>query len=70
MGRKRVTVIKETDSGRNTNFKDNFTGTGMNRSDFVRSIKKGNYPNYHVRKINGIDTPISNPDNSKNNNLG
>ncbi|EEI83543.1 hypothetical protein HMPREF0077_0425 [Anaerococcus tetradius ATCC 35098] len=41
----------------------------MTRQDFVRSIKAGNYENYHVRLINGIETPVSNPDKSKNNNL-
>lgn len=41
----------------------------MTRNQFVKSINNGNYNNYHVRKINGIDTPVSNPDKSKNNNL-
>ena len=30
----------------------------------------GNYEHYHVREINGIKTPVSNPDKSTNNNLG
>lgn len=41
----------------------------MSRSQFVQKIKQGNYPNYHIRKVNGIDTPVSNPDKSENNNL-
>lgn len=41
----------------------------MTRQDFVKAIKAGNYPNYHVRNIHGILTPVSNPDKSKNNNL-
>ena len=39
-------------------------------NEFVKQIKQHNYPNYHIRKINGIDTPISNPDKNTNNNLG
>ena len=42
----------------------------MSRSQFVRQIENGNYDNYHVRNINGVKTPVSNPDNSTNNNLG
>lgn len=65
----RIKVTKESDSGRNERFKDTRTGTEMTRNQFVKKIEKGDYPNYHVRNINGIDTPVSNPDNTKNNNL-
>lgn len=41
----------------------------MTRSQFVRQIQQGNYQNYHVRTINGIATPVSNPDGKTNNNL-
>lgn len=67
---KRVSVKYETGSGRNIVFHDNHTGTDMTRSQFVRQIENGAYENYHVRNINGIKTPVSNPDRSKNNNLG
>jgi hypothetical protein len=67
---KRVSVTRESDSGRNQQFRDNRTGQQMSRPEFVRQIRQGNYPNYHVRKINGVPTPASNPDNSENNNLG
>lgn len=67
---KRVTVTNQTSSGRNTKFHDNHTGKDMTRSQFVNQIKQGNYDNYHIRTINGIETPVSNPDNSSNNNLG
>ena len=70
MPRKRVTVIGESDTGRNQRFHDNFTGANMNRADFVRQIKQGAYPNYHVRVINGVKTPVSNPDGKEHNNLG
>ena len=70
MSRKRVTVTTETDSGRNTNFHDNYTGADMTRNQFVNAINSGAYSNYHIRNINGVDTPCSNPDSSTNNNLG
>lgn len=66
----RISVNRESQTGRNETFHDNFTGRNMNREQFVKSIKKGNYENYHVRVINGIETPVSNPDISANNNLG
>lgn len=69
MARKRVSTTSQRKSGRNTRFKDNFKGNSMTRSQFVSKIKKGNYSNYHVRKINGVATPASNPDSSSNNNL-
>lgn len=66
----RVKVINETDSGRNTEYHDNYTGEDMTRVQFVRKIKNGYYKNYHIRIIDGIETPCSNPDGSENNNLG
>ena len=69
LARKRVTVTNENTTGRNTNFHDNYTGEDMTRKQFVDKINNGDYPNYHTRKINGIETPVSNPDNSTNNNL-
>lgn len=70
MGRQRVSVTKESNTGRNERFHDNYKGTDMTRSQFVREINNGNYENYHVRNINGIPTPVSNPDSTRNNNLG
>ena len=66
---KRIKVTQESNTGRNQKFHDNFTGVDMTRAKFVREIKNGNYDNYHVRNINGIDTPVSNPDATRNNNL-
>lgn len=66
---KRITVVQESDTGRNERFRDNHTGTNMSRNQFVRKIEKGKYPNYHIRKINGVPTPVSNPDDSERNNL-
>lgn len=71
MARKpRVEVTRENESGRNQRFRDVKTGREMSRPEFVREIKQGHYSDYHVRKINGIETPASNPDNSDRNNLG
>lgn len=66
---KRITVTEESDTGRNTRFHDNRTGGDMTRTQFVREIERGNYDRYHVREINGVKTPVSNPDKSTNNNL-
>ena len=67
---KRVSVTRESDSGRNERFHDNYTGANMTRNQFVSQIKNGNYDNQHVRNINDIPTPCSNPDKSSKNNLG
>lgn len=69
MARKRVSVIQESSSGRNQIYKDNYTGDIMTRNQFVNKINKGKYENYHVRVINNVSTPVSNPDKSSNNNL-
>ena len=67
---KRVKVISESESGRNQRFHDNFSGVDMSRAEFVRRIESGSYPNYHVRRINGVKTPASDPDSKTGNNLG
>ena len=67
---KRIKVTGESDSGRNQRFRDNFTGADMTRAQFVREIERGNYSNYHVRVVNSVKTPVSNPDSSSRNNLG
>lgn len=64
-----ITVIKESDSGRNERFRDNETGKGMTRPQLVREIERGNYDDYHVREINGVKTPVSNPAGKASNNL-
>ena len=67
---KTVRVTQEADSGRNQRFVDTRTDTEMTRAQFVRQIDNGKYPDYHVRDINGVATPVSNPDRSEGNNLG
>ncbi|MGY3775794.1 hypothetical protein [Helcococcus sueciensis] len=66
----KVKVTRETKSGRNLNFKDTTSNRYMNRKTFVKAIEAGNYNNYHIRIINGVKTPVSNPDKSNKNNLG
>lgn len=68
-GRKRVTTTNENSTGRNMTFHDNYTNRDMTRSQFVKQIESGNYGKYHVRVINGVKTPVSNPDKNVNNNL-
>jgi hypothetical protein len=67
---KRVSVTNESDSGRNQQFRDNVSGRSMTRAEFVRQIQGGTYDNYHIRIVNGVPTPVSNPDRSDRNNLG
>lgn len=67
---KRISVTRESNTGRNEIFHDNFSGKNMTRTQFVSQIKQGNYKNYHVRNINSVPTPVSNPDKTTNNNLG
>ncbi len=66
---KSVVVTSESESGRNQNFHDNKSGKDMTRAGFVKEIEQGNYNSYHVRVINGVKTPVSNPDGKEGNNL-
>ncbi len=66
----RIKVTWEDENGRNQHFHDNYTGRNMNREQFVKSIELGKYDDYHIREINGIPTPCSNPNNSTRDNLG
>lgn len=66
----RVRVTSENGTGRNATFTDSATGKQMTRAEFVRQIESGHYSKYHVRRVNGVKTPVSNPDRSENNNLG
>lgn len=66
----KVKVTKESSTGRNTNFQDTSTDKSMTRAQFVKEIENGNYSDYHVRKINGLKTPVSNPNGKSSDNLG
>lgn len=67
---KRISVLKQNEHGRNILFRDNITKKKFTRSQLNQKIKHGGYPGYEVRRINGIDTPVSKPDSTTNNNLG
>lgn len=67
---KKIKVTSETESGLNQTFFDPVTNQTMTRGEFVREIKNGNYPDYHVMKRNGQNIPRSNPDVKESNNLG
>lgn len=69
---KTVITIAENSTGRNTKFKDTSNNRTFSREDFVSKIENTNskyHDIYHIRKINGIKTPASNPDTSSKNNL-
>ena len=66
---RRIKVTKTDDQGRNIEFRDTKTGAVMTKAQFVEQIKNGAYPGFHVRKIKGVETPVSNPDASDENNL-
>lgn len=66
---KSVVVTQESGSGRNLRFRDKKSGRTMSRAAFVKKINAGSYPDYHVRKVNGVKTPVSNPDSREGNNL-
>lgn len=64
----RLKVVQESKTGLNQKFLDTKTGQILNRGDVVKNIEK--YPGYHVMKRDGKNIVRSNPDRSKNNNLG
>ena len=68
--KKRLSVIQQSKSGRNGLFKDNYSKKIMTVNEVITCIEKGLYIGYHIRVINGVKTPCSNPDDSKFNNLG
>lgn len=67
---KRVTVTRQSPTGRNLRFRDNKTGRYMSRPEFVRAINNGTYKHYHVRRVNGVPTPAANPNRTTSDNLG
>jgi hypothetical protein len=64
---KNIRVTHESETGRNERFRDG--NREITRPQFVREIRQGEHPGYHVRVIHGVPTPASNPDKSKGNNL-
>ena len=68
--RPRILVVQASDTGRNERFRDTRTGWEMSRAELVRRITAGEYEGYHIRRINAVDTPVTNPDRARRNNLG
>jgi hypothetical protein len=68
-GKSKITVTQESSSGRNTRF--DVPGQGeVTRRELVQQIRSGDHPDYHVRVINGLGTPVSNPNGKSRDNLG
>jgi len=65
-----VIVVAESKTGRNIRFKDISTGEIMSRREFVHEIESGLYPDYQIRRINGVKTPKSKPNATTKDNLG
>lgn len=58
----KIKKSNENATGRNTKFE-------ITRSELVRQIEKGVHPELHIRVINSVKTPCSNPNNNKKDNL-
>lgn len=69
MARKRISVTRESNTGRNLKFRINSSKRTISRAQLVKKIE-GGMDGYHVRNINGVKTPVSNPDGKTGNNLG
>lgn len=68
--RVRIVVVREDENLRNTDFVDTVTGAAMTREELVQAIRAGHYPGYAVRKMHGVDTPVSKPTAAIDDNLG
>ena len=66
---KPIIVKEKSTTGRNIKFQNKYTGESMTLLQFIGAIKNSQYTGYHLRKVNGVETPVSNPDNKKRNNL-
>lgn len=66
----RIITLTESKTGRNLTFQDTKTKETLTRAALVSKIEKGEYPDYDVRNIGGIKTPVSKPDGNEDNNLG
>ena len=69
MATKKITVTRESSTGLNTHF--NVPGQGeITRAKLVREVEAGKHPGYHIRDNGEVTYVASNPDRSKENNLG
>ncbi len=67
---KPVIVLNEDENGRNQIFYDTVKKEVISAQEFVALIESGKYPDYAVKEIKGVPTPVSNPDGRGTNNLG
>ncbi len=67
---KPVIVLQEGEKGRNVLFYDTVKKQILSAGEFVALIEGAQYPDYAVKTIHGVPTPVSNPDNRGTNNLG
>ena len=58
-------TINESNTERNLIFLDTKNNKELTLEQLVKMIEKGKYPKYHIRIINGIKPPCSNPDKNK-----
>lgn len=63
-------VLDEDENGRNILFLNTLSGEVLSREETVQKIHRGELPDYTVKMITGIETPVSKPDSRKKNNLG
>ena len=63
----KIKASRENKTGRNTHFLVN--GVEITRSQTVKFIKSNPNSGYHIRVVNGVETPASNPDNNTCNNI-
>ena len=68
--RKPVIVLKEDAKGRNEIYYDTVKQQLLTATEFIAFIESGKYPEYAVKMVHGVPTPVSNPDGRKVNNLG
>lgn len=67
---KPVIVLVQEKKGRNVLFFDTVKRKILDASQFVALIEAGQYRGYAVKMVNGVPTPVSNPDERGTNNLG
>lgn len=63
-------VLKENETGRNEVVFDLSNGNVFDREQFVVAIENRECSGYTVASIDGLKTPMSNPDGVASNNLG
>ncbi len=69
-GDRSIIVLKESPTGVNELFFDFNNSATMTRNEFVSAIVGDKYPGYTIRRINGVDYPVSKRDGKDTNNLG